>query len=107
MRSRSAAILSAAMMSRRSRAIGWRSARRRANAGSTSRPTRATAPALDLALEPVDRLVAGDHLGGELGIAAHHGVGRRRDLALGHAAHLGDEAGEAPQLLVIALQDVL
>jgi hypothetical protein len=98
MRSRSFDAFIAAMMTRRSLAIGCRSA----SDASRTRPPRSRAP------DCIDLHVALHHLGGELRVAAHQGarrIGRawrsdRPPISGGHVAQLA-------QVLVVAAYDVL
>ena len=78
----------AAMISRRSRAIGWR------------RAIIWIAALLDLLLQLVDALVAGDDALGERGVAVDQRGHRIGNVLLGKAAHLGDLAGKVAQLVV-------
>ena len=85
----------AAIVSRRSCAIGWRRAMTR------------MARFLDLPLQLVDLLVGLDDLVREVRIGAQQrGDGALDDL-LGAAAHLGDGAGEALQIVLEGGDDVL
>jgi hypothetical protein len=55
---------------------------------------------LDAGVQLVQRLVGGDHLGGERRVAAGEGVDRLADLGHSQRAHLGDVAADRLQLLV-------
>ena len=72
------------------------------------RPQReeADAEALDLALQPVDRGVAGGDLGGGRGVAPGKHVGGIGHLALGEAAHAGDQLAQPAQVVAVGLDDV-
>ena len=90
-----AVIFSAATICRRSAAIGWRSASIRITNCSTCRSIASTCGSCSHRARSRCRILLGD------------GLGRERQLALDHAAHLGQQAAQAIQLLGEALDDVL
>jgi hypothetical protein len=88
MRSRAAAILIEDSTTRRSTAIGWRSA------------SSFTVWSCTGSIEGVDAGIVGDHLLGGRGVAVAHGGESLGELAFGQPAHLVDRGVEPFQLFV-------